>query len=384
MEQHSSEDIERMCAMVRRFVQRELDPIADEVERSDSIPPQVVQGLRELGLFGMAIPEAYGGLGLSTTGLCAVMEELSRANLCFRILITTNNGIGSQAVLLGGSEALKQRVLPELASGERIGCFCLTEAEAGSDAASIRTRAVRDGDHWVLDGAKIWITNADIAHYFTVMATVDRSLGAAGATAFLVERDNPGLHVGPNERKMGLHGTQVAEVVMDGCRVPASAMLGGEGQGFGLAMQVLDHGRLSIAASAVGASQRLLEAMVEHAATRQQFGSPISDNQAIQWMLADSATEIAAARGLVRAAAWKKDQGQRATTECSMAKLYATELGSRVADRAVQVFGGMGYMQDNLAERAYRDLRVYRLYEGTSEIQRLVIARALMKAYKTE
>ena len=364
---------------VRRFVDGELEPIAAQVEREGRIPEHAIEGMRQLGLFGMAIPEAYGGLGLSTLGLCTVMEELSRVNLCFRIMVTTNNGIGSQAILLGGSEEQKRRILPELASGRRIGCFCLTEPEAGSDAASIRTTARRDGDDWLLDGAKIWITNADIAQYYTVMATVDRSLGARGATAFLVERDNPGLKLGRPESKMGLHGTQVAEVLLDACRVPASAVLGGVGQGFKLAMRVLDHGRVSIAASAVGAAQRLLEAMKEHALLRVQFGEPIASKQAVQWMLADSATELAAARHLVREAAWRKDQGQGATQQCSMAKLYATEMACRVADRAVQVFGGMGYMQDNIAERFFRDLRVYRLYEGTSEIQRLVIARHLLQ-----
>jgi len=370
-----------LCSMrdaVRRFVRDELDPIGMEVERSERIPEAVVQGMRDLGLFGLAIPEDYGGLGLSTLGQCVVMEELSRANLCFRILITTNNGIGSLGLVHGGDEALRRRELPAMARGERIGCFALTEPEAGSDVASIRTTAVRDGDTYVLDGAKIWITNADIADAFTVMATVDRDRGARGLTAFFVRRDTPGLAVGSPEPKMGLHGTNVAEVLLQGCRVPETARLGGEGEGFKLAMRVLDHGRLSIAASSVGAAQRLLEAMVEHASERVQFGRPIAANQAVQWMIADTACEVEAARGLVRRAAWLKDRGERVTRECSMAKLYATEMAGRVADRAVQVFGGMGYMRDNVAERYFRDLRVYRLYEGTSEIQRLVIARDVL------
>jgi len=372
------EEVRVMRDTIRRFVEEELDPIADQVEEEDRIPGHIVERMRELGLFGMVIPEEYGGLGLSMLGLTSVMEELSRASLCFRMMITTNNGIGSLGVLLAGTEEQKKVHLPLMASGERIGCFCLTEPEAGSDAASVRTTAVRDGDSYVLNGEKIWITNADIADYFTVMATVDRSLGSKGLTAFWVERDTPGLRVGRLEPKMGLHGTQVAEVVFDDCRVPTSAVLGREGEGFKLAMRVLDHGRLSIAASSVGAAERLLEAMVEHATTREQFGRPIAGNQAIQWMIADSATEIAAARLLVRDAAAKKDRDERITVECSMAKLFATEMASRVADRAVQVFGGMGYMRGNIAERYFRDLRVYRLYEGTSEIQRLVIARRLL------
>ena len=376
------EELQLMRDTVRRFVVEQLDPVSDQVENDDRIPDPVVQAMRDLGLFGMAIPEKYGGLGLSVLGQCVVMEELSRANLSFRIMVTTNNGIGTLGLLLEGTEEQKRKHLPELAAGRRIGCFALTEPEAGSDAASIRTTAVRDGDDYVLCGNKIWITNADIAHYFTVMATVDRKLGAKGLTAFLIERDTPGLIVGRNEPKMGLHGTRVAEVILDDCRVPASAVLGKEGEGFKLAMRVLDHGRLSIAASAVGSAQRLLEAMVEHASTRAQFKRPIADNQAIQWMLADSATEISAARGLVHRAAWMKDGGLSVTRECSMAKLYATEMACRVADNAVQVFGGMGYMRGNIAERYYRDLRVYRLYEGTSQIQRLVIARDILKEGK--
>ncbi len=372
------DDVRMMAETVRRFSAEELEPIGERVEREGQIPGAVVERMRALGLFGLSIPAEHGGLGLSMVGLCAVMEQLSRANLAFRILITTNNGIGSLGILLGGSDPLKARWLPELAAGRAIGCFALTEPEAGSDAASIRTTAIRDGDDYLLQGSKIWITNADIADCFTVMATVDRSLGYRGLTAFLVERDTPGLGVGPPETKMGLHGTQVCEVHLDGCRVPAANRLGGEGEGFKLAMRVLDHGRLSIAASAVGAGQRLVEAMGEHALSREQFGRPIADHQAIRWMVADSATEVDAARLLVYRAADRKDRGLRATRECSMAKLFATETGSKVADRAVQVFGGMGYMVDNLAERYFRDLRVYRLYEGTSEIQRMVIARDLL------
>lgn len=375
------EDVLLMRDMIRRFVVEQLDPLSDTVEEEGKIPEPIIQQMRELGLFGMAIPERYGGLGLSALAQCVVMEQLSRANLSFRIMITTNNGIGSLGLLLGGTDEHKQKHLPLLAAGDRIGCFALTEPEAGSDVSNIRTTADRDGDEYVLNGNKIWITNADIAHYFTVMATVDCKLGPRGLTAFFIERDAPGLTVGREETKMGLHGTQVREVILSDCRVSTDSLLGEEGKGFRLAMKVLDHGRLSIAASAVGAAQRLVEAMVEHATTRVQFKGPIADNQALQWMIADSETEVAAARGLVYHAAWKKDEGQPATKECSMAKLYATEMASKVADRAVQTFGGMGYMTGNIAERYFRDLRVYRLYEGTSEIQRLIIARKVLEEY---
>lgn len=373
------EDIRMLRDTVRRFVTRDLDPISEQVEREGRIPEAIEATMRDLGLFGLAIPEQYGGLGLSALGQTVVMEALSRANLVFRILVTTNNGIGSLGLLLAGAEEHKRRWLPELAAGRAMGCFCLTEPEAGSDAGSLRTTARRDGHHYVLDGTKIWITNADRADVFTVMATVDRSRGVKGVTAFWVPRDAPGLQVGRTEQKMGLHGTAVAEVILDGCRVPVENRLGAEGEGFSLAMRVLDHGRLSIAASSVGAADRLVEAMVEHANTRVQFGKPIGRNQAVQWMIADSATEVAAARALVREAAWRKDEGEPATHLCSMAKLFATEMAGRVADRAVQVHGGMGYMAGNIAERSFRDLRVYRLYEGTSEIQRLVIARHLLE-----
>ncbi len=379
MDLNLPEDLRLLQDTVRRFVKRDLDPISEQVEREARIPDSIEATMRELGLFGMAIPEDYGGLGLSALGQTVVMEELSKANLVFRILVTTNNGIGSLGLLFAGSEELKQAHLPSLASGRAIGCFCLTEPEAGSDAASLRATATRDGDDYLLNGTKIWITNADRADFFTVMATVDRSKGARGVTAFWVPRDAPGLTVGRTEDKMGLHGTQVAEVILEDCRVPAAYRLGDEGDGFKIAMRVLDHGRLSIAASSVGAADRLVEAMADHATTRVQFGKPIARNQAVQWMIADSATEVAAARALVREAAWRKDQGEPVTHLCSMAKLFATEMAGRVADRAVQVHGGMGYMTGNIAERYFRDLRVYRLYEGTSEIQRLVIARHLLK-----
>ncbi|MDY0000669.1 MAG: acyl-CoA dehydrogenase family protein [Polyangia bacterium] len=379
MDLNLPEDIQMLKDMVRRFVAEELEPVAAMVESEALIPEPLIESMRGLGLFGMAIPEAYGGLGLSLLGQCAVMEELSRANLAFRILVTTNNGIGTLGMILAGTEEQKRRYLPDLAAGRAIGCFCLTEPEAGSDAASLRTTAKRDGEGYILSGSKIWITNADRADYFTVLATVDRSMGPKGITAFFLPRDTPGLRVGRAEPKMGLHGTNVAEVLLEDCFVPAEARLGAEGEGFTLAMRVLDHGRLSIAASSVGAAGRLVEAMTEHARDRRQFGRPIGANQAIQWMIADSATEVAAARGLVREAAWRKDQGEQVTHLVSMAKLFATEMAGRVADRAVQLHGGMGYMAGNLAERYFRDLRVYRLYEGTSEIQRLIIARHLLE-----
>jgi len=361
----------------RKFFEQEFKPHNEAWIAQGKVDRDAWKKAGAAGLLCAEMPVEYGGAGGDYRHETVIMEELLRAGV---------GGFGNQvhSTIVApylrhyGSEDQKQRWLPRMARGELVGAIAMTEPNTGSDLQAVRTTAVRDGNHYVLNGNKIWITNADIAHYFTVMATVDRSLGTRGLTAFCLERDAPGLRVGRRDHKMGLHGTQVAEVFFEDCRVPASALLGREGEGFKLAMRVLDHGRLSVAASAVGAAQRLLEAMVGHATNREQFGRPIADNQAIQWMIADSATEIEAARLLVRDAAEKKDREERITVECSMAKLYATEMASRVADRAVQVFGGMGYIRGNIAERYFRDLRVYRLYEGTSEIQRLVIARRFL------
>jgi acyl-CoA dehydrogenase len=376
-----------MAETVRRFVERELEPISKQVEEEDRIPEEVVQKMRELGLFGLSIPEEYGGLGLGTLGECIVYEELSKTNACFRTRIGTNNGIGSQGILIDGTEEQKRKYLPKIASGEWTACFALTEPEAGSDAANIKTRAELKGDHWVLNGRKCFITNGDIADVATVFAVTDPQKRAKGGiTAFIVEKTFPGFYVGTIEKKMGLRGSHTAELIFEDCIVPRENVIGGDqmiGYGFKTAMKVLDKARLTMGACAVGAAQKLLELSIKYAKQRVQFGRPIAEFQAIQFMLAEMATNIYAARQMVYHAAWLRDQrGTSVIKEASMVKLFCTEMVNRVADMALQIHGGMGYMKDYPIERFYRDVRLMRIYEGTSEIQKIVIARELLKEYE--
>jgi acyl-CoA dehydrogenase len=377
------ENLRIMQDTIRRFVNQELDPISQKVEEEDQIPEDIVQQMRELGLFGLAIPEEYGGLGLGTVGECLVYEELSKTNAAFRSRIGTSNGIGSMGILFDGTEEQKKKYLPKIASGEWTSCFALSEPEAGSDAANIKTTADRHGDHFVLNGLKHFITNGDIADIATVIALTDKDKRTRGGiTAFVVEKGTPGFSVGTIERKMGLRGNHTCELIFDNCQVSVAQVIGGEpliGQGFKTAMSVLDKGRLTLGASALGAAQKLLELSIEYAKQRVQFGKPIAQFQSVGNMLADMATEIYAARQMLYHAAWLRDQGKKVIKEASMVKLFCTEMACRVVDNAVQIFGGMGYMKDFPVERFYRDLRLYTLYEGTSEIQRLVIARELTK-----
>jgi acyl-CoA dehydrogenase len=377
------ENLRIMQDTIRRFVNQDLEPISQKVEEEDQIPEEIVQQMRELGLFGLAIPEEYGGLGLGTVGECLVYEELSKTNAAFRSRIGTSNGIGSMGILFDGTEEQKKKYLPKIASGEWTSCFALSEPEAGSDAANIKTTADRHGDHFVLNGLKHFITNGDIADIATVIALTDKDKRTRGGiTAFVVEKGTPGFSVGTIERKMGLRGNHTCELIFDNCQVSVAQVIGGEpliGQGFKTAMSVLDKGRLTLGASALGAAQKLLELSIEYAKQRVQFGKPIAQFQSVGNMLADMATEIYAARQMLYHAAWLRDQGKKVIKEASMVKLFCTEMACRVVDNAVQIFGGMGYMKDFPVERFYRDLRLYTLYEGTSEIQRLVIARELTK-----
>jgi acyl-CoA dehydrogenase len=335
--------------------------------------------MADLGLFGLAIPEEYGGQGLSVLAQCIANEELSRTNACFRTRIGTNNGIGSMGILIAGTDEQKRRFLPELASGRMVGAFALSEPNAGSDASRIETTAVRKGDRYVLNGTKQFITNGDIAGVYTLMAVTDRSLGPKGVSAFLVERDAPGFAVGKIEKKMGMRGSHSCELVLDDCTIPASSLLGREGDGFKIAMQVLDKGRLTMAACALGAMEKLITLSSEYAKTRVTFGEPIANRQAIQWMLVDMGISAYAVRSAVYHAAWKLDQGERVTKEAAMVKVLATEAANRAADAAVQIHGGMGYMKGTAVERFYRDLRLTRIYEGTSEILRLIVAREMLR-----
>ena len=379
----TSEVLPELLEAVRRFVDKRLVPLEAQVDQADEVPADVVDDMKALGLFGLSIPEAYGGLGLGMEDEARVAMEFGRTSPAFRSVFGSTVGIGSQGIVMDGTEAQKRDYLPRLARGELISSFCLTEPEAGSDAASLRTRARRDGDSYVLDGTKRYITNADKADVFTVMArTADTPKPADGVTAFIVEAATPGLRIGLPERKMGQRGAHVCDVVFDGCRVPADRVIGGskgEGRGFRTAMKVIDRGRLHIAAVCVGTAGRLVDEMRRYALERRQFGRPIADFQLVQAMIADSETERCAARALVLEAARLLDTGAGVTKEASMAKYFASEMVGRVADRAVQVFGGAGYIADYGIERFYRDVRLFRLYEGTSQIQQLVIAREVLK-----
>ncbi len=366
---------------VQRFVRERLQPAEEEVAATDAVPPALIDEMRRLGLFGMTIPEAHGGLGLSMSEEVQVLFELCQTSPAFRSVHGTNNGIGSQGIVIDGTEEQKRKYLPRLASGEIIASLALTEPNAGSDAASLRTSARRAGNGWVLNGTKRFITNAPEAGLFTVMARTEaETKGAGGISAFLVEAPNPGLKLGRIDRKMGQRGAHTCDVIFEDCRVPADALLGGkEGQGFKTAMKVLDRGRIHIAAVAVGVAERLIRDMLRYAKERVQFGQPIGEFQLVQAMLADSRAEAYAARSMVLDAARRRDAGDNVSTEASCCKYFASEMVGRVADRAVQIHGGSGYIADFGVERFYRDVRLFRLYEGTSQIQQIVIARNMLR-----
>lgn len=367
---------------VARFVRERLVPNEERVAETDEIPADIVDDMKALGLFGLTIPEQYGGLDLTMEEEVLVMFELGKTSPAFRSIIGTTVGIGSQGIVIDGTDEQKAKWLPKLASGATIASFALTEPESGSDAASLKTRAVRDGDHYVVIGTKRFITNAPQAGIFTLMArTNPDEPRASGISAFIVEADTPGISFGKRDRKMGQKGAHTCDVIFENCRVPAHNVIGGkEGVGFKTAMKVLDKGRIHIAAICVGVAQRVLDDALRYAMERKQFGQPIAEFQLIQAMLADSQTELYAARCMVLDAARKRDAGENVSTEASCAKLFASEMCGRVADRAVQIHGGAGYMADYGVERFYRDVRLFRIYEGTSQIQQIVIARNMMRA----
>lgn len=372
------ETFDALIDTVRRFVTERLRPMEERVADEDEVPEEIVREMREMGLFGLSIPEEFGGLGLTMSEEVRVALEFGRTTPAFRSVFGTNVGIGSQGLVMAGSDAQKSEWLPRIASGEIVTSFALTEPGAGSDSASVQTRAVRDGDVYRLTGSKRFITNADKASLFTVMARTGGE-GARGVSAFLVPADLPGVSVGKPERKMGQQGAHVCDVNFDVAPVPAANRLGEEGEGFRIAMRVLDRGRLHIAAVCVGIAERLIADAVTYAGERKQFGKALSDFQLIQAMIADSKTETMAARALVLEAAALKDAGKPITLEAAAAKYFASETVGRVADRAVQIFGGAGYIADYGIERLYRDVRLFRIYEGTSQIQQLVIARETIK-----
>ncbi len=374
------EELQLLARTVRDFVETRLQPIEKQVEDDDEIPSEVVREMAALGFFGLPFPEEYGGVAAGDLGYCLALEQFGRTSAAFSNLIGAHTSIGSMSIFLGGTDEQKRRYLPDLTAGRKLAAFSLTEPSSGSDAASIQTTARKDGSKWLLNGTKIWVTNGPIADVVVVYAASDRSKGARGGiTAFIVEKGFKGFRVGRIDEKMGLRGSKTGELIFEDCEVPEENVLGGGvGAGFRTALGALDIGRVSLSAGAVGTSQHLLELGIAHAKRRKQFGQPIASNQAIQWMLADSAVEIHAARLMVYDAAAKLDRGLRVSREAAMVKVYASELANRVADRILQIHGGMGYMKDSPVERAYRDARILRIYEGTSEVQRMIIAEDLL------
>lgn len=373
--------LEALLDSVRRFVRERLVPAEHLVADTDEIPEPIVQEMRELGLFGLTIPEEYGGLELTMEEEVRVLFELCQTSPAFRSIIGTTVGIGSQGILMDGTDEQKASFLPKLATGELMASFALTEPEAGSDAASLRTTAVRDGDEYVVNGTKRFITNAPQAGLFTLMARTDPAVkGAGGVSAFIVDAKSPGISLGKVDKKMGQRGAHTCDVIFDNCRVPANRLIGlREGQGFKTAMKVLDKGRIHIAAVCVGVAQRMLNDALRYASERKQFGQTIGEFQLVQAMLADSRTELYAARCMVIDAARLRDDGRNVSTEASCCKLFASEMCGRVADRAVQILGGAGYLSEYGIERFYRDVRLFRLYEGTTQIQQIIIARNMLR-----
>lgn len=380
------EQLQALQADIRSFVRGTWHPIESQVEQADAVPDTVVETLRQKGYFGWSIPEAYGGLGLTTEELVLCAFELSQSSVALRARVGTNTGIGSEALVADGTPAQKERWLPSMARGLLTGCLALTEPEAGSEASNVQTTARREGDHYVLNGLKRFITNAPLADLFTVIArTEPGSTGSQGLTAFLVERGTPGLSTGQPYRKMGQAGSPVSDVVFDNCAVPASHIIGGQaGLGFKTVMKVLNKQRLHLAALCTGPAMRMLDMAMDHTRQRQQFGQPVADFQLVQAMVADSHTDIYAARSMILEAARARDRGEDVTMTASMCKYFASEMCGRVADRAVQLFGGSGYIADFSAiERYYRDVRLFRLYEGTSQIHQLNIAKLAARAHGT-
>ena len=375
-----NETMNGLLETVTRFVRERLRPIEPLVAKEDAIPSEIRQELAELGLFGLSIPEEFGGLGLTMEEEARVAFELGKTSPAFRSLIGTNNGIGSQGLIMDGTPEQKLLYLPRLASGELISSFALTEPEAGSDAASLRTSGKPVNGGYLLNGTKRYITNAPHAGLFTIFARTNNEKGAKGVSAFLVEAGTPGLSVGNPDQKMGQKGSLTADVILENCFVPTSTLLGGkEGQGFKTAMKVLDRGRLHISAICVGMAERLIDDSLRYSMERKQFGQPIGDFQLVQAMLADSRTEAYAARCMVLETARQKDNGKDVSTDAACCKLFASEMVGRVADRAVQIHGGAGYMAEYGIERFYRDARLFRIYEGTSQIQQIVIARNMAR-----
>ncbi|MFD2922368.1 acyl-CoA dehydrogenase family protein [Halobacillus naozhouensis] len=381
MDFNLGEEIEFLKKNVRDFVQTEVEAVAMEIEKENHIPDRIIEMSKEMGLFGLSIPEEYGGLGIGMVGKCALYEEIGATHNGYTTLIGAHTGIGTVGIVELGNEEQKQKYLPKLASGESIGAFALTEPSAGSNATNLKTTAVKQGDHYILNGTKHYITNATEADVFTVMAVTDASKGAKGITSFIVEKDFPGFQVGAVEPKMGLHGSHSAEIILEDCEVPVENVLGEEGQGYVNALKILANGRAGLAARNLGSCQKLLDLSMEYVQEREQFGVPIIEHQAVAHMVSEMAVEIEALRSFTYRTAWMVDEGKKVIKEAAMLKLYGSEVYNRVADKAVQVHGGIGYISDFPIERFFRDARITRIYEGTSEIQKNIISGQLKKEY---
>ncbi|MFJ7307845.1 acyl-CoA dehydrogenase family protein [Peribacillus frigoritolerans] len=376
------EDILLLKENIRQFIEEQIDPFSMQIEDEDHIPESIINLSKEIGLFGLSIPERYGGLGIGMVGKCALYEEIGKTHNGYTTLIGAHTGIGTVGIVEMGNEMQKEKYLPDMASGNRIGAFALTEPAAGSHATNLKMTAVKNGDKYILNGTKHYITNADVADIFTVMAVTDKDKGAKGITSFIVEKDFPGFRVGSLERKMGLRGSHSAELFFEDCEVPAENVLGDVGQGYVNALKILANGRAGLAARNLGSCQYLLDLSTKYATEREQFDVPIIDHQAVSHMIAEMAMEIEALRSFTYRVAWMVDQKEKIIKEAAMLKLYGSEVYNRIADKAVQIHGGMGYMKDYPVERFYRDARITRIYEGTSEIQKNIITGQLKRKYQ--
>jgi butyryl-CoA dehydrogenase len=376
-----SEEQQLLQKSVREFAETEVKPLAKENDETGKFPRGLFQKAAELGLTGVAIPEAEGGAGMDHISYAIVVEEISRVCASTGVILSVQNSLYCDPIHRFGTDEQKEKFLLPFARGEKIGCYALTEPQAGSNAAALTTKAVRKGDKYVINGTKAWITNGGVSHAAIVYVNTQPEKGEKGITALVVEKGTPGFAVGKEEKKLGIHATACTELSFSDCEVPAGNRIGEEGEGYKVALSTLDGGRIGIAAQATGIAQGAFEAALSYAQQRQAFGHPIADFQAIQFMLADMATEIDAARLLLRRAAWKQDSGARFSMEAAIAKLFASEMSTRVAHKAMQIHGGYGYSSEYPVERAYRDARITEIYEGTSEIQRLVIAAWVLKNY---
>jgi alkylation response protein AidB-like acyl-CoA dehydrogenase len=381
MEYELPEDIKMLRQAIREFAEKEVAPIAHEIDEQERVPFEVLKKAGDLGLLGVPFPEQYGGADSGVVGYCVLMEEINRKCASTATIIGAHAQLCAMSIYLSGNDEQKERFLSAMCAGRKLGAWALTEPGAGSDAAHIRTTATRQGDDWVLNGSKMWITNGSFADVLVVFAATDRELGARGGiTAFIVEKDFPGFKVGKVEPKMGLRASHTASLFFEDCKVPAANVLGQVGQGFATAMQTLDIGRCGLGASSLGSAKEAYELSLKYAVARQQFGRPIADFQAIQFKLADMAVRIYTMEQIVYDCAKKVDRGESATLESSIVKLYCTEAASQVIDEAIQIHGGMGFSRELPLERMYRDARVTRIFEGTNEIQRHVIAGELLKS----